>query len=119
MFFPGENDEAEGLFHRAIRIAPDHHGVICNYAGFLQSARRDLETAEHFYKQSLILAPDHVPSLCSYSTVMLELHENVPAARNMLKKAYGLMPHVEPIRERLLAVESLLREMEAKEKRPN
>jgi len=32
----GELDEAEGLLQRSVRVAPDHHGVLCNYAGFLQ-----------------------------------------------------------------------------------
>lgn len=36
----GEVDEAEGLFQRAVRVSPDHHGVLCNYAGFLQVTRR-------------------------------------------------------------------------------
>jgi hypothetical protein len=29
-------DKAEGFMQRAVRLAPDHHGVLCNYAGFLQ-----------------------------------------------------------------------------------
>jgi Tfp pilus assembly protein PilF len=32
----GELDEAEGHLQRAVRVAPDHHGILCNYAGFLQ-----------------------------------------------------------------------------------
>eukprot|EP00281_Chroomonas_sp_CCMP1168_P008894 CAMPEP_0206265580 /NCGR_PEP_ID=MMETSP0047_2-20121206/30078_1 /ASSEMBLY_ACC=CAM_ASM_000192 /TAXON_ID=195065 /ORGANISM="Chroomonas mesostigmatica_cf, Strain CCMP1168" /LENGTH=487 /DNA_ID=CAMNT_0053693499 /DNA_START=1 /DNA_END=1465 /DNA_ORIENTATION=+ len=108
-----EHNKAEALLQRAVRIAPDHHGVLCNYAGFLQSARHDLEGAEHFYKRSLLLAPDHVPTLCSYSTIQIDLHKNPREAREMLRRALDLMPGIDAVRSRLADVDEMIGERTA------
>lgn len=110
--FAGRVDAAEGFFQRAVRVAPDHPGVLGNYAGFLQSYRKDYESAEHFYKESLLLKPDHVPSICSYSTIVIEQHKNLQVGRDMLARALELQPNIDAVRERLADVDRRMQQPE-------
>lgn len=60
-------DKAEGLYVQAIKLSPDHAGLLGNFALFLKRARDDSIRAETFFKRAIIADPHHANNLGNYA----------------------------------------------------
>ena len=79
--FLDRNDEAEVALQAAIRLAPAHPGVLCNYAGFLHTTRLDFDGADRHYRMALAAKPDHVQTLSCYGSFKMRVTEEFEEAK--------------------------------------
>jgi Tfp pilus assembly protein PilF len=84
--FLDRNDEAEVALQAAIRLAPAHPGVLCNYAGFLHTTRLDFDGADRHYRMALAAKPDHVQTLSCYGSFKMRVTEEFEEAKVPLSR---------------------------------
>lgn len=104
--------EAEPEYKEAIRLAPDNSARICNYAWFLETAGREIESLEQFRK-ALTVNPGEPRALFPIERAILKEGGSVDDVIAMYQNAAACPPHHDGTRLLALALERHGRKEEA------
>lgn len=85
-------DKKDALYLQAIKILPNSHELLGNYANFLDDVRKQYDKAEHYYKRAIEADLNASINLCNYATFLTDNCEQHDEAEDFYKRAIEADP---------------------------
>jgi Tfp pilus assembly protein PilF len=97
-------DEAEGMYKRAIDVAPAHVNAHYMYGSFLKAVRSNFTEAELCFQQALAIDDRHMNTLNSYAILMWKHRPKTPENMTRVKAMAAVMLDIDPGHQNSLGI---------------
>ncbi|QBR33374.1 MULTISPECIES: tetratricopeptide repeat protein [Pseudomonas] len=84
--------EADNYFRKALKLNPENHDTLAEYADYLSDHRQKYDLADEYYKKSLELAPSDPTTLGNYANFLAFQVKRLDEAKIFFQKALEADP---------------------------